>query len=93
MDRFMKLKPFVSNEQRAWLTIKEMKAMYKILNQVDYKERISKFNLKPDRADVILPAAIITNQIMTQAGAKKIHFPQVGLKDGLLHELFQNHKK
>ena len=87
MDRFIKLKTFVSNEPGMFLTAREMKKMEKILSQVSYKERILKFCLKADRADVIVPAALITNQIMTMAGSLKIHLPQVGLKDGLLYEL------
>ncbi len=87
MDRFIKLKNFVSGEPGMFLTAGEMKTMDEMLRQVGYRERIVKFCLKSDRADVIVPAAIITNQIMTMAGSGKIHLPQVGLKDGLLYEL------
>ena len=87
MDRFLKLKSFVSSEPGLFLTKEEMEAMDKILRQVSYKERILKFCLKSDRADVIIPAALATNRIMALAGSEKIHLPQVGLKDGLIHEL------
>ncbi len=87
MDRFIKLKTFVSNERGMFLTTEEMKAMDEMLRGVNYRERILKFCLKPDRADVIVPAALVTNRIMALAGSEKIHLPQVGLKDGLLHEL------
>lgn len=87
MDRFIKLKGFVSNEPGMFLTAREMRKMSEMLSQVSYKERIVKFCLKSDRADVIVPAALITNQIMALAGSVKIHLPQVGLKDGLLYEL------
>ena len=87
MDRFVKLKTFVSDESGMFLTTEEMRAMSELLRQVNYRERILKFSLKSDRADVIVPAALATNRIMALAGSKKIHLPQVGLKDGLLHEL------
>ncbi len=64
-----------------------MKQLFKSLDEVNYKERILKFCLTPDRADVIIPAAIATVAIMEMAGSEKIHLPLVGLKDGLLQEL------
>lgn len=87
MDRFVKLKPHVSQEPGEFLTRKDMKKLYTSLEEVDYKQRIAKFCLKPDRADVIIPAAIATLEILKMAGAQTIDLPQVGLKDGLLYEL------
>ena len=87
MDRFLKLKNFVSQSSDEYLTKKEMKKLYESLTSVGYEERIVKFCLKPDRADVIIPAAIVTNEIMKLADADKLHLPQVGLKDGVLQEL------
>ena len=87
MDRFIKLKSFVSNQSGDYLTQKDMQSLQEKLMAVPYKERILKFCLKPDRADVIIPAAIATNEILRLAKCSKIHFPQVGLKDGVLYDL------
>ena len=88
MDRFIKLKNFVSEDtDEESLSFKEMQKIYHELKSVSYKERIAKFCLKPDRADVIIPAAIATNKIMSMAGADRIYIPQVGIKDGMLYEL------
>jgi exopolyphosphatase / guanosine-5'-triphosphate,3'-diphosphate pyrophosphatase len=89
MDRFIKLKSFVSSHSGEFLTHGEMQSLQTKLLAVPYKERILKFGLKSDRADVIIPAAIATNQIMYQAQCDKIHFPQVGLKDGVLWDMFR----
>jgi exopolyphosphatase / guanosine-5'-triphosphate,3'-diphosphate pyrophosphatase len=51
------------------------------------KERIRKFKLRPDRADVILPAAIVLQIIGHEAHVRHINIPGVGLKDGLLLEM------
>ena len=64
-----------------------MQKVYKLLSEVSYEERIKKFGLKADRADVIIPAAIATVQFLKMAQAKKIQFPLVGIKDGVLQEL------
>ncbi len=87
MDRFIKLKSFVSSENGMDLTEPEMEKVYDLLNEVTYKERIKKFCLKPDRADVIIPAAIATLQFMKLGQCNAILFPQVGIKDGVLQEL------
>ena len=40
-----------------------------------------------DRADVIVPAAIILKAIVDRAGIDEIQIPQVGLKEGVLLDL------
>lgn len=87
MDRFIKLKPFVSNEAGISLSFQNMGDLYSQLQSVDYNKRIAQFSLKPDRADVIIPAAITTLKLMELAQSQEISFPQVGIKDGILYEL------
>lgn len=52
-------------------------------------ERAKKWGLKPDRADVILPAGLVYAHVARLAGAKEILVPHVALKDGVLAELMQ----
>jgi len=40
--------------------------------------------MKVDRADVILPAALIVQSAMRLAGVDRLLIPYVGLKDGIL---------
>lgn len=56
-----------------------------ILNNHSLEERIRVLNLRPDRADVIIPASRIFTSIMKWGKIKKIHVPQFGLADGLVH--------
>jgi len=53
------------------------------------EERARDFKLRPDRADVILPAAIVLRLIARQGRAREIRIPDVGLKDGLLIDMAQ----
>ncbi|HRO67409.1 MAG TPA: hypothetical protein PL182_07585, partial [Pseudobdellovibrionaceae bacterium] len=55
--------------------------------KLSVKERIDKLKLRPDRADVILPAILVVKTILRQAGVEKILIPGVGLRDGLLWSL------
>jgi len=47
--------------------------------------------LNPDRADVIVPAAKIFLSVMKAAEIKQIYVPQIGLVDGLIHLIYENH--
>ena len=87
MDRFIKLKEFVATHGGEYLDKKEMKKLENKLTEVNYQGRMDAFDLRPDRADVIVPAAIATNTILELASSERIHLPQVGLRDGVLYEL------
>lgn len=45
------------------------------------------FKLRPDRADVILPAAISLRLIAREGRVREVRIPGVGLKDGLLIDM------
>lgn len=67
-----------------FLTLAELTAIIERLKTFKVKERIEKLHLRPDRADVILPAAVLVQTIMRQAETEKILIPSVGLRDGLI---------
>ena len=54
---------------------------------------MEEFNMKPDRADVIVPALKIYTSIMEWSGATKIHVPKIGVSDGMIQYMFQNEEK
>lgn len=59
------------------------------LNRHSYEERVRLMGLKPDRADVILPAAEIFKNIMGWGSVKKIYVPTIGLADGLIKQVYE----
>jgi exopolyphosphatase/guanosine-5'-triphosphate,3'-diphosphate pyrophosphatase len=66
---------------------KELDQIVSRLESLTFEERISDLQLRPDRADVIIPASIMIQELMKQAGVKELHIPRVGLKDGLLLDM------
>jgi exopolyphosphatase/guanosine-5'-triphosphate,3'-diphosphate pyrophosphatase len=70
------------------LSYAELSAQYNLLKSLTYEERIMKFKLKPDRADVIVPAAEIYLRIMEMAGIDSMIVPKIGLSDGIILQLF-----
>ncbi|HUI87347.1 MAG TPA: Ppx/GppA phosphatase family protein [Anaerolineales bacterium] len=69
------------------ITMGELQDLIEKLSDMTVKERIQKLKLRPDRADVILPATVVLQLIAREAGVKQIAIPHVGLKDGLLLDM------
>ncbi|MEA2042440.1 MAG: hypothetical protein U9N85_07795 [Bacteroidota bacterium] len=61
------------------------------LKQLSVRRRMLKYNLRFDRADVIVPAAELYMNVMKQFGKNKIYIPKVGIADALIYDLF--HKR
>ena len=57
------------------------------------EERMEKYQLKPDRADVIVPAGNIFLNIAEWIHATYIYVPVIGLADGIIDELYLQHKQ
>lgn len=53
-------------------------------------QRIKRFQLRKDRADVILPAAVVALEMMRIFEINEIVVPNVGLKNGLFWEAMEN---
>lgn len=75
------------------LTYSKLKNLSELLNAYSLDERIQLLDLNPDRADVIIPACKIYLTVMKAANIEKIHVPQIGLSDGIVHLLYEAHKK
>ncbi|MBX2990663.1 MAG: Ppx/GppA family phosphatase [Bacteroidetes bacterium] len=67
----------------------ELDTLVKKLQSLTYEERIQQLLLRPDRADVIVPASIVIQKLLKRAGVDELQIPSVGLKDGLLIDMMQ----
>lgn len=65
-----------------------LKDYYKELNNLSLQDRMKVYNMREDRADVILPALLIYINILKWSGANEILVPKIGLADGLIHSLY-----
>jgi len=75
------------------LSYVHLKALYKMLKSMSYKERMTELGLNPDRADVIVPAAKIYTRAMKWSGGKRIYVPSIGLADGIVKYLAERDRK
>jgi len=76
-------------EEDSVINADELDGIVKKLQSLTYEERIQQLHLRPDRADVIVPAAIVVQKILRQADVDELIIPSVGLKDGLLIDTIQ----
>ena len=51
-------------------------------------DRIKLLRLRPDRADVIVPASDIFLRVMKLADIEEVFVPKVGLADGMIYDLY-----
>ncbi|HUR62477.1 MAG TPA: Ppx/GppA phosphatase family protein [Candidatus Thermoplasmatota archaeon] len=69
------------------LPAKALRDLLDAMLETDLEERARRWDLKRDRADVILPAGLVYAHVARLAGAADIHVPNVALKDGVIAEL------
>lgn len=56
------------------------------------QERVEVLRLRPDRADVIVPAADIFLRILDHAEIDEVFVPKVGLADGIVYDLYMRQR-
>lgn len=70
-----------------------LKKYYTEMNGLSVAERMTKFGLREDRADVLVPALQIFNNVMNWSEISKIFVPKISVADGLIHSIYDNLKK
>lgn len=74
------------------LSYSRLRELYDLMKPLTMEDRMEIWGLNPDRADVIVPAAKIYCGVMKAADIEEIIVPQVGLADGIVHRLHEDHK-
>ncbi|MFP3597525.1 exopolyphosphatase [Chryseobacterium sp. SIMBA_029] len=76
------------------MTLSHLKKVYKEFNELSVEERMTKHNLREDRADVVAHALRIFNNVMTWSDINRIFVPKISVADGLIHNIYsQLHDK
>lgn len=84
-----KLFPLSKKKEGKPLELDMLKAYYKNLSSLTLPERMKLYDLREDRADVIVPALQIYLTVMRWAKIDKIYVPKIGLADGLVQHLYK----
>ena len=68
----------------AILPSRRLDAVIHMLSGMTVEERTQELQLRPDRADVILPAALVYRHFAQMVGTGQVVVPSVGVKEGVL---------
>ena len=81
-----------SNHQpHDFISYNEIEEFVQSMASFELEERIEKFNLKPNRADVIIFAGEIYLFVMKSAGSTNMIVPKMGVGDGIINRLALKH--
>lgn len=69
------------------IPLKDLRRIIELLARTPYRKRMEDLGLRRDRADVILPAAIIYARLGEMAEAPEMVVPHVGIREGVLLDL------
>jgi exopolyphosphatase/guanosine-5'-triphosphate,3'-diphosphate pyrophosphatase len=75
------------------LPLELLRDYYKEFSSFSVAERMKLYNIREDRADVIVPALQIYINVMRWTDINEIYVPKIGLADGLIHMLYDEIKK
>lgn len=70
------------------LSLETLRDYYKEFSAFTTRERMINYNIREDRADVLVPALQIYINVMRWADADTIYVPKIGLADGLIRHLY-----
>lgn len=85
-----KIHKILGGKQFEGLHVRKMVQLKNDLDKLSLDERVEKFQLKPDRADVIIPACEIYEYIFKTLKVKDFLVPKIGLSDGMIYDMYLN---
>jgi exopolyphosphatase/guanosine-5'-triphosphate,3'-diphosphate pyrophosphatase len=74
------------------ISLFKIKELHQEMFPLTFQERMTKFDLKVDRADVIVPAMEIFIFIMEKLQVNSISIPKIGLSDGIIVDIMKENK-
>ncbi len=83
-----KIFSLLRSKDEKYLQVEAVKEMHKEMQQLNIDQRMKKYNIKKDRAEVILPALLIYTNIFKWCNVDQVLVPKIGLADGLIQHLY-----
>lgn len=87
INKLYKMATYKDTEENSF-PVNELSRIYHILRPLSIEQRMDRYGMRADRADVIIPAAEIFLNIASLTGAKKIIVPVIGVADGIIDGLY-----
>ncbi len=89
IETLVNLAGFPDEEDVTVLPVDTLRTVIETLARMSFRQRVEELGLREDRADVILPAALVYERLADLCYASEIIVPHVGIKDGVLYDLVE----
>ena len=73
--------------------VEQLIDFHELIAPLSVSERIEKYQLKEDRADVIVPAIEIYSRVLKNLKVGRVYVPKIGLADGIIYNLHKKNSK
>ena len=80
------------DKEQLRMQVSVLRELHDSLKSLSVEERMERYNLKADRADVIVPAGSIFLTIADIIGAEYVYVPVIGVSDGIIDGLYARRK-
>lgn len=88
-----KIHKILGVKEKSPVRLSEMKQLHKALSPLTVVQRMDLYQLKPDRADVIVPALEIFTFCMKELKCRELYVPKIGLSDGMIYDMDRKGKR
>jgi exopolyphosphatase / guanosine-5'-triphosphate,3'-diphosphate pyrophosphatase len=85
-----KIHKLLGLKEKSPVKLAAMRKMHRQLAPLTVAQRMDRFHLKPDRADVIVPALEIFSFCMKHLKVRELYVPKIGLSDGMIFEMHKS---
>ena len=75
------------------IQLSKIKKLRNDLSKLSFAGRMDQYQLKPDRADVLVPALDIYLYILEELNCSELIVPKIGLTDGMVYEMHLQSKR
>lgn len=75
------------------ISLIKLESLKEELQKLSLKERVNQYQLKIDRADVLVPALNIYLEILKKLAGNELLVPKIGLSDGMIYDMYLKHKE
>jgi len=82
-----------SPKQSREMNLEQLQGITGSLEKMSVSKRMDVYDLRVDRADVIVPAGEIYKRVMEAAEIDSIVVPKVGLSDGMVYSMYKRRKR
>jgi exopolyphosphatase/guanosine-5'-triphosphate,3'-diphosphate pyrophosphatase len=89
IEALARLGGFPDEEGITVLPVETLRTVIETLARMSYRQRVTELGLREDRADVVLPAALVYERLADLCYASEIIVPYVGIKEGVLYDLVE----